>query len=158
MRNIDGHDIQLGGVSYSDRDGFVTLWDTQVNGSTQGSVMCDYLGGHQGRNLSAMQPFQSAAKKDVNKLLNQVEPIFPGTTAAYDKKALVSKWTINPWSKGSYSAPALGSFTSFWGAQWEKETSNNVHFCGEHTSVEYWGFLQGAVESGERAATEIAQN
>ncbi|MCR8922837.1 FAD-dependent oxidoreductase [Dasania sp. GY-MA-18] len=157
VRNVNGHDIQMNGVSYSGGDGFVTVWDTQVNGSTTGSVMCDYLGGHQGRNLSGSQPFSSSKRTDVNKFLGQIEPVFPGTTAAYENKALTSKWSVNPWSKGSYSTPGLGQFTSFWGAQWEKETSNNVHFCGEHTSVEYWGFLQGAVETGERVATEIHQ-
>jgi Flavin containing amine oxidoreductase len=30
-----------------------------------------------------------------------------------------------------------------------------VHFAGEHTSVAYRGFLEGAVESGERCAREV---
>ena len=159
IREVHGEQIQMNGVSYSGGDGFVTVWDTQVNGSTTGSVLCDYLGGHQGRNLDASQPFANASKADRNNFLSQIEPVFPGTTAAADKrKALVSKWTINPWSKGSYSTPALGDFTSFWGSQWEKDAGNAIHFCGEHTSVEYWGFLQGAVETGERAAMEIFQS
>ena len=29
------------------------------------------------------------------------------------------------------------------------------HFAGEHTSVDFQGYLNGAVESGERAASEI---
>ena len=31
-----------------------------------------------------------------------------------------------------------------------------MHFAGEHTSVEYFGFLNGAVASGERAAKALA--
>ena len=30
----------------------------------------------------------------------------------------------------------------------------NLHFCGEHTS-EFQGFMNGAVESGERVAQEV---
>jgi monoamine oxidase len=30
-----------------------------------------------------------------------------------------------------------------------------VHFAGEHTSREWQGFLNGAVESGQRAAREV---
>ncbi len=30
-----------------------------------------------------------------------------------------------------------------------------VHFCGEHTSIDAQGYLEGAVETGERAADEI---
>ena len=158
VRDVHGEQIQMNGVSYSGGDGFVTVWDTQVNNPTTGSVLCDYLGGHQGRNLDTNQPFANASKTDTRKLLDQVEPVFPGTKAAAERKALVSKWTINPWSKGSYSTPSLGDFTSFWGSQWEKDAGNNIHFCGEHTSIEYWGFLQGAVETGERAALEIFQS
>jgi monoamine oxidase len=29
------------------------------------------------------------------------------------------------------------------------------HFAGEHTSVDFQGYLNGAVETGERAANEI---
>ena len=31
-----------------------------------------------------------------------------------------------------------------------------MFFAGEHTSDEYFGYLNGAVESGERAAKEVA--
>jgi len=32
---------------------------------------------------------------------------------------------------------------------------DGVHFCGEHTSIDAQGYLEGAVETGERAAAEI---
>jgi len=32
----------------------------------------------------------------------------------------------------------------------------SIHFAGEHTSTEFYGFLNGAVESGERAAKAVA--
>ena len=33
--------------------------------------------------------------------------------------------------------------------------NNTAHFAGEHTSVDFQGYLQGGVETGERAANEI---
>lgn len=156
-RYVDGHLVQMNGVSYSGAEGFVTVWDTQVGKPTTGSVLCNFLGGRQGQNLHASQPFQQAASADVSNLLSQIEPVFPGTTAAYQGKALVSKWAINPWSRGSYSAPALGHFTRFWGAQWERDAGNRILFCGEHCSREFWGFLNGAVETGELAAQALVQ-
>jgi monoamine oxidase len=33
--------------------------------------------------------------------------------------------------------------------------SGGCHFAGEHTSTDSQGYLNGAVESGERAAAEI---
>ncbi|MDZ7887697.1 MAG: NAD(P)/FAD-dependent oxidoreductase [Pseudomonas sp.] len=157
LRYVDGHPVQMNGVSYSGATGFVTVWDTQVGKPTTGSVLCDYLGGQQGLALTTSQPFAQAAASDVSKLLTQIEPVFPGTTAAYQGKALVSKWSANPWSKGSYSASALGDYSRFWGAQWQKDAGNRIHFCGEHCSQEYWGFLNGAVETGELAAKALVQ-
>jgi monoamine oxidase len=37
----------------------------------------------------------------------------------------------------------------------EREPKEGVPFCGEHTSIDAQGYLEGAVETGERAADEI---
>jgi monoamine oxidase len=37
----------------------------------------------------------------------------------------------------------------------EKEAQGTCHFAGEHTSQDFQGYLNGAVESGYRAADEI---
>jgi len=39
--------------------------------------------------------------------------------------------------------------------QVEREPEGNVHFAGEHTSVNSQGYLNGAVETGQRAAQEL---
>jgi monoamine oxidase len=55
--------------------------------------------------------------------------------------------------KGSYSFWKVGQYTQFAGI--EREVEGRCHFAGEHTSVDFQGYLNGAVESGERAAGEI---
>jgi monoamine oxidase len=37
----------------------------------------------------------------------------------------------------------------------EGERAGHVYFAGEHTSLESQGYLNGAVESGQRAAGEV---
>lgn len=37
----------------------------------------------------------------------------------------------------------------------EAEPEGPVHFAGEHTSLRWQGFLNGAVETGQRAAREV---
>ena len=37
----------------------------------------------------------------------------------------------------------------------ERPRQGNCHFAGEHTSQDFQGHLNGAVETGERAANEI---
>jgi len=55
--------------------------------------------------------------------------------------------------RGSYSYCRVGQYTSFAGA--EREQSFDCHFAGEHTSIDFQCYLNGAVETGERAAIEI---
>lgn len=45
--------------------------------------------------------------------------------------------------------------TVWWGAQWE--TESNIYFAGEACDEEVWSYMDGAIRSGERVATEIAQ-
>jgi monoamine oxidase len=37
----------------------------------------------------------------------------------------------------------------------EGRRQGNCHFAGEHTSIDFQGYLNGAVETGQRAAAEI---
>jgi monoamine oxidase len=37
----------------------------------------------------------------------------------------------------------------------EGEPEGNCHFAGEHTSIDFQGYLNGGVETGERAADEV---
>lgn len=47
----------------------------------------------------------------------------------------------------------FGQYTSFSGYEGMQEP--NIHFAGEHTDPEEYGFLNDAVASGERAAAEV---
>ena len=48
---------------------------------------------------------------------------------------------------------AVGPCTTIAGTEGLRQ--GNVHFAGEHTSVEHQGFMEGGAESGVRAAAEI---
>jgi monoamine oxidase len=85
--------------------------------------------------------------------LAQLEPVLPGITGNWNGRATIDLWTAYPWTKGSYSYWQVGQYSSFAGA--EREQSFDCHFAGEHTSIDFQGYLNGAVETGERAATEI---
>ncbi|MEY2196291.1 FAD-dependent oxidoreductase [Neobacillus sp. BF23-41] len=62
-------------------------------------------------------------------------------------------WPGMSWTKGSYSYWKIGQYTSFSGVEGEPE--GNVFFAGEHCSQDYQGYLNGAVDTGELAATGI---
>jgi monoamine oxidase len=48
----------------------------------------------------------------------------------------------------------LGDHTGFNGIQGRRE--GTLHFAGEHTSVNFQGYIEGGLRSGQRCADEIA--
>jgi monoamine oxidase len=85
--------------------------------------------------------------------LAQIEPVLPGITKRWNGRATLDYWPGYEWTRGSYAYWKVGQYTRFGGV--ESEQQGNCHFAGEHTSLDFQGYLNGAVESGERAADEI---
>jgi monoamine oxidase len=152
---VNGQSIQTNGVAYSDPDGFQVVWDGSVASPSARGLLIDYTGGTKGTLLEGQGAFGVASSADVAEFLAAIEPVFPGTTAAYNGRALQSSWVDDPWHHGAYSHWGIGNYTAFSGAEGLQEGA--IHFCGEHTSVDYQGFIEGAVRSGERVAAEIHQ-
>lgn len=152
---VDGQGIQTNGVAYSDPGGFQVVWDGSVASPSPRGVLVDYTGGTKGTQLKGPGAFGVASDADVAAFLSAIEPVFPGTTVAYNGRALKSSWVDDPWHHGAYSHWGIGQYTGFSGAEGLQEGA--IHFCGEHTSVDFQGFIEGAVRSGERVAQEIHQ-
>ena len=85
--------------------------------------------------------------------MTQIEPLIPGISSAFNGKAYVDYWQGNPYTKGSYSYWKVGQYTRFSGV--EGETEGQCYFAGEHTSVDFQGYLNGAVDSGQIAASNV---
>jgi monoamine oxidase len=137
----------LTGETYSDR-GYQNTWEVSRAQPGTNGILVNYTGGTPGVNAGKGTPEQQAAT-----FLKQVEPVLPGATAQWNGNVFRDYWTGYQWTKGSYSYWKVGQYTRFSGA--EKEQSGNCHFAGEHTSQDFQGYLQGAVETGQRAASEI---
>ncbi len=74
-------------------------------------------------------------------------------TKAWNGKATVDFWPGYRWTKGSYSYWKVGQYQRFAGMEGRRQ--GNCLFAGEHTSIDFQGYLNGAVETGQRAAGEI---
>ena len=76
-----------------------------------------------------------------------------GTKRGATLASHVIHWQDDPWAKGGYAYfdptydPAL--------RQWLARPHGRILFAGEHTSSRWQGFMNGAVESGQRAAAEV---
>jgi monoamine oxidase len=128
--------------------GYQNTWDVTRAQSGRSGILVDYTGGVVGASFGSGTP--SARAKQ---FLAEIEPVLPGLSAQWNGRATVDFWAANPWTHGSYSYWKVGQYTKFAGV--EREVEGACHFCGEHTSIDFQGYLNGAVETGERAANEV---
>jgi monoamine oxidase len=141
------YDLHNNGNTYADT-GYQATWEVTRAQTGKSGVLVDYTGGTIGASFGQGNPTTKA--KD---FLEQLEPVLPGISNYWNGKVTLDSWPDYPWTKGSYSYWKVGQYTTFAGM--ERERQGNCHFAGEHTSIDFQGYLNGAVESGERAAAEI---
>lgn len=68
-------------------------------------------------------------------------------------EVFVSKWSNNPYVKGSYSNAVVGStLADFHNLEGRVD---RLFFAGEACDEEYWGYLQGAYQTGLKQAKSI---
>ncbi len=137
----------LSGEIYTDA-GFQSTSEASAAQPGRAGIITDYTGGEYGRTLGSAEAGDLARR-----FLSQIEPVVPGLASRWNGKTTVAFWPGNRWSNGSYSHYKVGQYTLFGGVEGERE--GNCHFAGEHTSYEFQGYMNGAVESGERAAKEV---
>jgi monoamine oxidase len=135
------------GDTYADT-GYQNTWEVTRSQPGRAGILVDYTGGEIGAGFGI-----GSATERAEEFLAQIEPVLPGITSSWNGRATVDFWTGNPWTKGSYSYWKVGQYTRFAGA--ERQQEGACHFAGEHTSIDFQGYLNGGVESGERAAGEI---
>ncbi|MEX0816960.1 MAG: NAD(P)/FAD-dependent oxidoreductase [Gaiellales bacterium] len=139
--------LECNGETFADT-GYQNTWEVSRAQPGRSGLLVDYTGGDIGASFGTGTPEDRAQQ-----FLTQIEPVLPGISAKWNGKATVDFWTGDKWTKGSYSYWKVGQYTKFGGVEGERE--GNVHFAGEHTSLDFQGYLNGAVETGERAAGEI---
>jgi monoamine oxidase len=130
------------GDTYADT-GYQTTWDVTRTQPGRRGILVDYTGG------SVAEAPPSAAQ-----FLAQIDSVLPGISAEWNGLEFLDVWRDYEWTKGAYSFYKVGQYTQFAGMEGRRQ--GNCHFAGEHAaSQDFQGYLNGAVESGERAAAEI---
>jgi monoamine oxidase len=77
----------------------------------------------------------------------------PGTVGRIEPLAVMN-WSAHPWLKGHMAYRAPGQIARY--GMNIADPHGRIHFAGEHTAVLMSG-MEGAMESGERAALQILQ-
>jgi monoamine oxidase len=126
------------------------IWDSSRGQSGDQGIGTVFLGGDAGEQADEDSPEQRYLRA-----LPAIDGFYPGALEQYlPDSALRMHWPSAPLAKGSYACFLPGQ--AAWSGT-EGEAVGNMHFCGEHTSEEFQGYMEGAAESGERVANEILE-
>ena len=109
-------------------------------------ILTAYTGGKPGAALAALSD-----EERIRVAVGEIEQCFPGSSDLIECTATVA-WPNEPYTRGSYAALAPGEVTAHWKTLFEP--AGRLFFAGEHATA-IQGFMEGAVESGQRAARTI---
>ncbi|HYG65646.1 MAG TPA: NAD(P)/FAD-dependent oxidoreductase [Thermoanaerobaculia bacterium] len=126
---------------------FQLTWETTRLQPGKAGILVNFTGGQHGLDIG-----QGSEAQQAQAFVRDLERIFPGVAERRTGEARFH-WPTFPWMKGSYACYLPGQWTTIAGA--EGERVENLHFCGEHTSIDFQGFMEGGCESGTRVAQEI---
>lgn len=146
-RRVWYHDYNDTGTTTTDMP-LQQTWDTSVGQAGETGILTNFLGGDQGVVCG-----EGTAEDWFQSRLDDLEAIWPGMKEAYvPGSAVRMHWPSAPWQRGSYTCYTIGQW-DFWSFEGRRE--GNLHFCGEHTSLDFQGWMEGAAETGGLVAAEI---
>ena len=112
------------------------------------AILVSYRSGAQSRQLASL-----AEAERIAQVSRQMEKVFTGLGETLESGVSYC-WDEDEWARGAYSILKPGEMFSLFPLIARPE--GRVHFAGEHTSM-WSGWMQGALESGNRVAQEIRQ-
>ncbi|WP_310757328.1 FAD-dependent oxidoreductase [Candidatus Palauibacter soopunensis] len=134
----------LNGWGLSFVGGFSEMWHPTWNQPGPRGVLMSYMYGAMARTVAAMEP--GAIVPD---FIDRFDGLFPGSREVAERGTHFA-WEHQPWIGAAYTRndPPFAEHPEL------ASPEGPIHFAGEHASVER-GWMQGALQSGLRAASEI---
>lgn len=132
--------------AYARTDRPAEIWDCTHDLPGPRGILGVTAGGAVGRAVLEMTPEESVA---FGKGL--VADAFPEIGGNFEQ-GVAHRWGLEPWSRGAFAVWYPGQGSSIMPHIATPE--DRVHFAGEHTSS-WMGWMEGALQSGERAAGEV---
>ena len=148
------------GASYADT-GYQSTWEVTRAQPGMTGILVNYTGGDVAGALATEHPRNApytvspdpTVVADAQRFLAKLEPVFPEIVSGWIGTASISLPQLDPNLRLSYSYWRTGQAHGF--AGYERRRQGNVFFAGEHTSVDYQGYMEGAAAEGIRAGCEI---
>ncbi|QDL10593.1 FAD-dependent oxidoreductase [Brasilonema octagenarum UFV-E1] len=141
---------------------FCLAWDgTLRQPDRENGELVFFLGGDEVRRNGS-----GSGKLQGRKFVRQLDDFIVGAKDAATDKFLQTQWTRDPFTKGSYTQFKPGQLTEFAKFLYveaddpkERQDVNvgNLVFAGEHLSDEFYGYMNGAAQTGRLAAQVVAR-
>ncbi len=139
--------------------GFSEAWDAAARQPAgPGGALTFYMGGQEtGR-------ARGEARDEGMRFLRRLDRFVPGLEGAGNGQFLRTDWQRNPWSLGAYTTFPPGMLTGTDVELWEEGKrgrarsevrSGRIWFAGEHLSDAFYGFMNGAAQTGRLAAQSL---
>lgn len=125
------------------------IWHPTWDNNQETGILQSYLRGSAARSFDQLMLDQQVAQVH-QRIATAIPSISDFTSTNF-----VYSWANEIWSGSAYASPTSSQANLLSSAIAESE--GRIHFCGEHAS-NFHGWIQGALESGIRAAQEIHNN
>ncbi|MCA9320974.1 MAG: FAD-dependent oxidoreductase, partial [Planctomycetes bacterium] len=120
--------------------------ESTVGQAGERGILHSYTAADEARRLGGLSPEARNAA-----VLDQFEKIMPGARD-HAERAHAVDWDRDPWAKGAFVWFRPGQMRAHHASLSTAE--GDLHFAGEHGS-DYPGWMEGALQSGQRAAREV---
>jgi monoamine oxidase len=135
------------GEAFSDESIAVTTFDDTSPDGTQPALVT-FSDGEVARVWSERSPAERQQA-----VLNEFVRFF-GPEAARPVAFVEKNWLEDPWSRGCYVG-VMGPATMTAVGSALREPCGRIHWAGTETATEWMGYIDGAIQSGYRAADEV---
>jgi monoamine oxidase len=141
-------DRMASGAGFTD-NGAQTFWDSARGQDGAQGILTHFVGGDGGVAIGSGTPESQA-----DRVAPLLDAVFPGFAGARNGRVLRMHWPSQENFRGSYACYAPGQW-SIGGNEGTTEAGDRLYFAGEHTSIDFQGYMEGAAETGQTAADAI---
>jgi monoamine oxidase len=136
------------GEAFSDTGPTVTTFDDSSHDGSQPALVT-FSDGAAGRTWG-----ERPADERRQAVLAELARFF-GPEAVHPTEFVEKNWNEDPWSGGCYAGVmGPGVMTNFGPAL--RQPCGRIHWAGTETAIDWTGYIDGAIESGQRAVKEVA--
>lgn len=128
---------------------FPEMRDSSNNQQGIHGIILNYLGGKTGEVIPASLK---------EKTIQHLETMYPNIRAFHDGNLNLQHWTSDPYAGGSYICPTPGHYKTMGGFENPVELGGRMVFAGDSFSAEFGGYMNGAIQTGKRAAQLVTES